>query len=120
MKRETIHHGYTHNGLYGGSMTSAAYQILLSVVDGPSHGYAIMREVETRTLGSVMLGPATLYRSLERLLASGLIAEHPGESGTDRRRRYSITRAGKAELRAEAERLLELGAQAVRKGILPT
>ena len=100
-------------------MTTAGYRILLSLVDGPSHGYAIMQQTEDRTLGKVAIGPATLYRSLERLLADGLIAEHRRESNDDRRRAYSITPAGRAALRAEAERLLELGGQAVAKGILP-
>ena len=44
-------------------MTKAGYQILLSLVDGPSHGYAIMQQTEDRTLANVTLGPATLYRS---------------------------------------------------------
>jgi len=39
------------------------------------HGYGIMQEVLERTNGSVRLWPATLYGSLKRLIADGLIEE---------------------------------------------
>ncbi len=100
-------------------MTPAAYHILLSLVDQPSHGYAIMQEIEDRTGGTVKLGPATLYRSLERLLREGLIEEHVSGPGANRRREYSMTPTGRVELQAEAERLFEFAAQAMKKGILP-
>ena len=100
-------------------MTHAAYHILLSLVDQPSHGYAIMQEIEDRTGGTVKLGPATLYRSLERLLREGLIEEHVSGPGANRRRKYSMTPTGRVGLQAEADRLFEFAAQAMEKGILP-
>ena len=44
------------------------FQILVSLVGGERHGYAIMQDVLARTDGKVRLWPATLYGSLKRLI----------------------------------------------------
>ena len=51
------------------------FHILLSLAGAEQHGYAIMREVMERTSGAVRIWPATLYGSLKRLIADGLIEE---------------------------------------------
>jgi DNA-binding PadR family transcriptional regulator len=79
------------------------FQILLSLVDQDLHGYALIRDIDTRTAGEVRLTASTLYGALARLLASGLIEE--AEAEVERRRCYHMTRAGRALLRREAERL---------------
>ena len=56
-------------------LTPAVLNILLAVADEERHGYAIMREVEKRTGGKTRLGPGTLYGSIKRMLADGLIEE---------------------------------------------
>lgn len=87
----------------------ATFQILLALVDGERHGYAIMKEVVERSEGTVRLGPGTLYGSLKRLLEAGLVAE--GSERTDaevddeRRRYYRLTELGLSVARAEARRL---------------
>ncbi|HEV8409581.1 MAG TPA: PadR family transcriptional regulator [Gemmatimonadaceae bacterium] len=90
-------------------LTPATFQILMSLVDGEQHGYAIMKEVEERTDGAVRLGPGTLYGSLKRLLEDGLVDEGAEradpELGDERRRYYRITKFGVAVARAEARRL---------------
>lgn len=90
-------------------LTAATFQILLALVDGERHGYAIMREVAELTEGAVRLGPGTLYGSLKRLLEAGLIAEGgertDPELGDERRRYYRITEFGVSVARAEARRL---------------
>jgi DNA-binding PadR family transcriptional regulator len=90
-------------------LTPATFQILMSLVDGEQHGYAVMKEVEERTDGAVRLGPGTLYGSLKRLLEDGLVdegAERPDpELGDERRRYYRITKFGISVARAEARRL---------------
>jgi DNA-binding PadR family transcriptional regulator len=87
----------------------ATFQILMALVDGEHHGYAIMKEVEERTDGDVRLGPGTLYGSLKRLLEGGLIDEGAEradpEVGDERRRYYRITRFGLSVARAEARRM---------------
>lgn len=87
----------------------ATFHILLSLVDGERHGYAIMQEVAERTEGAVRLGAGTLYGALKRLLEGGLVAEggeraDPAMSD-ERRRYYRLTPFGLAVARAEARRL---------------
>jgi DNA-binding PadR family transcriptional regulator len=58
---------------------------------GEKHGYAIMRDVETLSDGAVRMGPGTLYGSIKRMLADGLIeetTERPDPDLDDQRRRY--------------------------------
>lgn len=90
-------------------MTPAVFNILLSLADGEKHGYAIMLEVEANTQGSVKMGPGTLYGSIKRMLAAGLIEEsdeRPDPNMDDERRRYyRLTGVGQKSLRLEAERL---------------
>jgi DNA-binding PadR family transcriptional regulator len=100
----------------------ATFQILMSLVDGERHGYAIMTEVETRTDGAVRLGPGTLYGSLKRLLDAGIVADagerpHP-EAADDRRRYYRLTKFGLSVARAEARRLEEMVRIARRKKLI--
>lgn len=86
----------------------ATFQILLALVGGDRHGYAIMKEVSERTDGGVRLGPGTLYGTLKRLLEVGLVeevGERDADTGDDRRRYYRITRHGLSIARAEARRL---------------
>ena len=90
-------------------LTPVAFEILLALADGEQHGYSIMREVDRRSNGNVVLHPGTLYRALARLLESGLIQEleeRPDPEHDDERRRYyQLTARGIAVARAEAERL---------------
>jgi DNA-binding PadR family transcriptional regulator len=107
-------------------LTPVAFEILLALADGEQHGYAVMREVERRSGGTVTLHPGTLYRALARLLESGIIAEldeRPDPQNDDERRRYyQLTERGIAVARAEAERLAsQLTAARARKllGVRP-
>ena len=90
-------------------LTPTTFQILMSLVDGELHGYAIMKEVEESTAGDVRLGPGTLYGSLKRLLEAGLVAEDGERAdpamGDERRRYYRLTKFGLSVARAEARRL---------------
>ena len=93
-------------------LTNAAVQILLVLGGGEHHGYAIMREVAVATGGSVKLGPATLYTTLARLTADGLVEEsdvRPDPALDDQRRRYwRLTTAGRAVAIDEVRRLAGL------------
>jgi DNA-binding PadR family transcriptional regulator len=90
-------------------LTPAVLHILLALADEERHGYGIMKEVEGRTGGEVRLGPGTLYGSIKRMLADGLIEEsdeRPDPGWDDQRRRYyRITDFGRRVAGAEAERL---------------
>jgi DNA-binding PadR family transcriptional regulator len=88
------------------------FHILLSLVGGEQHGYGIMQDVLERSGGKVRLWPATLYGSLKRLIAAGLIAEsaqRPApELDDERRRYYRLTPLGHRVLDLESERLKDL------------
>ena len=103
-------------------LTAATFQILMALVDGERHGYAIMTEVAEHSDNSVRLGPGTLYGSLKRLLESGLVAEgaeRPDpEMGDERRRYYRITKLGLSVARAEARRMAGVVRAARRKKLI--
>jgi DNA-binding PadR family transcriptional regulator len=80
--------------------------ILVSLSNGPKHGYAIMQDVEQGT-GRPM-GPGTLYAALVRLEEQGLIEALALE---DRRRPYRLTAVGATNL---AQQLRDLSAFAQR------
>jgi DNA-binding PadR family transcriptional regulator len=86
--------------------------ILVSLVGGEKHGYAIMQDVLERTGGKVRLWPATLYGSLKRLIENGLISEsgeRPAPEFDDARRRYyKLTALGQRVLDLESQRLQDL------------
>jgi DNA-binding PadR family transcriptional regulator len=91
-------------------LSPAAFHVLVAMAHGPRHGYAIARDVEELTDARIVMGPGTLYGSLQRMVTSALIEEtqNPGEEGlhAGRRRYYRMTPLGNAALRAESERLL--------------
>src|SRR5579862_5807202 len=103
-------------------LPTAAFHILLALAGEDLHGYAIMRQVEEQTGGSMRLGPGTLYGSLRTLLEAGLIAEvderADGEESAERRRYYRLTSAGLDITRSEAEKLADLLRVARAKRIL--
>jgi DNA-binding PadR family transcriptional regulator len=90
-------------------LTPAVFNILLALAPGERHGYAIMREVEANTEGRVLMGPGTLYGSIQRMLPAGLIEESDDRADPDmdeqRRRYYRLTGLGRRAMQLEAERL---------------
>jgi DNA-binding PadR family transcriptional regulator len=103
------------------ALTPAMFQILLALADGERHGYGIMQEIGAR--GSLRIGPGTLYGSIKRMLADGLIeesGERPDPALDDERRRYyRLTDAGRRAAAAEALRLADLVDIARAKRLLP-
>ncbi|SPE25309.1 conserved hypothetical protein [Candidatus Sulfopaludibacter sp. SbA3] len=83
----------------------ADFHILLSLAEGPRHGYGIMKVVELESSGEVHLELGSLYRLLGRLLDLGML-EMAGSD--ERRRNYSLTPLGRRVLEAEARRLAAL------------
>jgi len=103
-------------------LTPAVFHILLALADGEKHGYAIMKEVESATEGTITMGPGTLYGSIKRMLTAGLIREsqeRPDPERDDARRRYyELTDYGRRVLAAEAQRLAQALRVARRKNAL--
>ncbi len=89
-------------------MSPQVFQILLSLTDGPLHGYAIITDVQTRTDNEIRLTASTLYDALARLLDQGLIKEVEGRESDSRRRSYTLTPVGRQAAEREADRLVRL------------
>jgi DNA-binding PadR family transcriptional regulator len=90
-------------GRYAGPATL----ILSSLADGPKHGYALTKDVES--FAGVRLAPGTLYEALARLESQGLIQAIETD---DRRRPYQLTAAGATALKAHLDaqrRVTEIG-----------
>ncbi len=103
-------------------LTTAVFHILLALADGEKHGYVIMQDIEAQTHGGLKMGPGTLYGSIKRMLAAGLIeetGERPDPALDDQRRRYyRLTGLGHKAVAAESERLAQAVAVARRKQVL--
>lgn len=88
------------------ALREQSYYVLAALLDGPQHGYGIIKQARRLTGGEVVLPPGTLYGALERLADAELIAAHGEEVVDGRVRRYfRLTDAGHATLINEATRL---------------
>ena len=83
-----------------GRFSEPALLILISLADGPKHGYAMTQDIAD--VSGQTLGPGTLYGAIARLEARKWIEPLPAE---DRRRPYRITGAGQKVLRARLANL---------------
>jgi DNA-binding PadR family transcriptional regulator len=104
-------------------LTPAAFQVLLALAAGQTHGYAVMQFIEQLTDGTVRLGPGTLYRTIARLLAENLVEEveggDPAAPHDARRRYYQLTPQGRQAAQTEAALHQRMVAAATRAGLLP-
>lgn len=101
----------------------AVFHILVALAEGDRHGYSIMQDVAARTGGKLRMSPGTLYGSIKRMLADGLIIEideRPGPDNHDERRRYyRLTPFGRRVAAADAARLQKVLNQARASGLVP-
>ena len=89
-------------------MRAPSYFVLAALLDGPLHGYAIIKRVEALSGGSVQLAAGTLYAVLDRLSEAGLVELVKEEIVNGRSRRsYALTDEGGETLQAEAARLAD-------------
>jgi DNA-binding PadR family transcriptional regulator len=102
-------------------LTPISFEVLLALLAGELHGYAILQAVEGRLSARLPLRTGTIYRALARLMDEGLI-ERGGAAAEDddpRRRYYRITAHGRATARAEARRLADQVEAARAHRLLP-
>ena len=111
----------THDQL--SPLTPAVFYILLALAGGEKHGYEIMKQVKQDSADQVKMGTGTLYGSLKRMLADGLIAEadeRPApELDDERRRYYQLTDQGRQAFTAELRRYADVVALARQRRLLP-
>jgi DNA-binding PadR family transcriptional regulator len=94
-------------------LTPAVFHILLALFGKERHGYDIMQKVKTDSQNAVKMGPGTLYGSLDRMIAAGLVIR--SQTRDPRRIYYKLTPLGEATLRAETKRLSTLAVAARRQ-----
>jgi DNA-binding PadR family transcriptional regulator len=101
--RQTVYRGA------GVLMSRQTFHILLSLGDGPMHGYAIIQDVAERTQGDVRLTASTLYDALARLVDQAFIRETGRPASVKdhdaRRRYYELTPDGRRAAKDEVRRL---------------
>lgn len=106
-------------------LPASVMHIVVALADGEKHGYAIMRDVNELSGGTVRMGSGTLYGSIKRMLDQGLIEEadeRPDPALDDQRRRYyGLTELGQRVGAAEHRRLSALvdAARLRQLGIVP-
>jgi DNA-binding PadR family transcriptional regulator len=101
-------------------LTPISFEILLALMDGDLHGYAILQAVESRLSGKLPLRTGTMYRALARLMDEGLIERAGTNDDEDPRRRYyRITAHGRDTAKAEARRLADQVEAARAHRLLP-
>ena len=71
---------------------------------GPLHGYGIARRIEQVGQNALVVNQGTIYLCLVRLVQKGWISAEWGTSDNNRKAKYySLTKAGRTQLRAETE-----------------
>lgn len=91
-------------------LSEAVFFILVSLLPGPKHGYAIMKDVQALSDSRVNLSTGTLYGALKRLLEGGWVErveDEQDETGRERKA-YALTQLGKGILEAETARMQNL------------
>ena len=84
-----------------GELTDAAFYILSSVIE-EKHGYLIMKTIEKFTNNGVIIGPASLYTTLKKLLSAELV--ELSADADESRKVYKITEKGIEMLKKEIGR----------------
>ena len=90
------------------AMREPTFFVLASLLDGPLHGYAIIKRAAEASHGRVKLATGTLYTALDRLSAEGYVQLVSEEIVNGRTRRsYGLTQDGANAVVAEANRMAE-------------
>ncbi|MCM3387916.1 PadR family transcriptional regulator [Ureibacillus chungkukjangi] len=82
-------------------LTDSVFYIMAALTE-PRHGYAIMNLIEDTTKGSFVIGPASLYTIIKKLLKEELIVLH--DDSDSRRKVYVLTAKGREVLTEDIKR----------------
>jgi DNA-binding PadR family transcriptional regulator len=99
------------------TVSPLAYHILLSLAQGPQHGYVLMKMIAEESGQRHRPGPATLYHTLTKLADQGWVQEvpPPADNQDPRRKYYSVTTTGHRILREESAALMEVAQRAASR-----
>ena len=85
------------------------FEILLSLSEGPAHGYAIIKQIEQQSAGAVKLSTSSLYAALKKMESTGFVEDDGtrsrAPSGGPARKYFRISPYGLKVARLEALRL---------------
>ena len=97
------------------------FEVLLSLKAGPTHAYAVVRDIESRQPSWSNIQPTNMYRRIWRLEADGLVesVSAPAEEQDGRRKYFRVTPLGERVAVAEASRLQQLLGAAAAAGVTP-
>ena len=85
--------------------------VLKTLSWGPMHGFEIVEWLEGRSGGRIGVEDSALYQALRRLEDRQLVIGEWGVTENNRQARYyTITKAGRAHLRAETSQWIEYSA----------
>jgi len=97
------------------------FQILISLLEGDLHGYALLKDIADRTHGEMILGTSTLYAAIQRLVKDGFLEESdppPNDEPRGPARKYfRLSEAGRDLARAEARRVGRLHRQVAQSSL---
>lgn len=82
-------------------LTDSVFYIMAALAQ-PRHGYAIMTLIEETTKGNFVIGPASLYTIIKKLLAQDWIVLH--DDSDSRRKVYVLTEKGRTVLMDDIDR----------------
>src|SRR5262245_1574965 len=78
--------------------------ILRTLATGAKHGYGIAERLRQVSEDVLQVGESSLYPALQRLLLNGWVEAEWGASENNRRARYyTLTAAGRKQLKSERE-----------------
>jgi len=78
--------------------------VLQTLARDPMHGYAIAEHLRSVSDDVLQVGESSLYPALQRLLLNGWVSGEWGASENNRRARYyTLTTAGRRQLRSERQ-----------------
>jgi DNA-binding PadR family transcriptional regulator len=89
-------------------LSEAVLLILMSLAHKASHGYALMKDIDTLSQGRVRVSTGTLYGALRRLLEDGSIERFEQDDTSRDKQAYRLTADGRRQLDSELDRMKQL------------
>jgi DNA-binding PadR family transcriptional regulator len=98
----------SHEEMETTPLTEPVFLVLLSLVQAPRHGYALLKDTESLSGGRVRLSTGTLYGVIHRLLESKWIERFETDDTSRDKQSYRLTSLGRKFLQAELARMKQL------------
>lgn len=86
--------------------------LLAMLESGPKHGYELMKELENKSGGIYKASAGAIYPALQQLEDEGMVTSDQAAG----KRTYSLTDAGRTELKSEAETVSRIWRRAEQAG----